>query len=161
MDAAGPKPVGPLTLIEGADGVMETWGALNLGARLGAGESLTEIVGTLGVTEIEGTLNLLPRAGAGDSLMEMVGTSGIMEIVGTLTLPLLGVGVSFIEILGMGCVTPIVGTFTRELRPTGPLTEIDGVSDTEIVGIEGPGDVLERRDEALYTLRAGVDGAVV
>lgn len=39
--------------------------------------------GTEGVTDIDGALTLGPRAGAGDSLIEMVGRSGVTDIEGT------------------------------------------------------------------------------
>jgi hypothetical protein len=105
------EPVVPLTLIEGTDGVTEIEGALIFGPRTGVGASLMAMIGISGVTEMEGTFALRPLLTAGDSLMDM---------------------------LGMGGVTPIEGAFTLEPRLLllGALTDIDGVSDTEMVGIE-------------------------
>ena len=96
--------------------------------------------GTEGVTEIEGALILGPRAGAGDSLTEMVGMLGVTEMEGAFAShPLFGAGESLMDMVGMGGVTPIDGTFILEFRPLpGPLIDIDGVSDTEIVGMGGP-----------------------
>lgn len=149
MDAAGPKPVGPLTLMEGAEGVTEIEGGLNLDCRAGADGALIEMTGILGVTEIEGALNLLPRAGAGASLMEMVGTLGMTEIVGMLVLPdLLAAGTSLTEILGIGGVTPTDGTLTPNPRLGGPFFGTEGVSEIDMVGIRGPGAVFERREDA-------------
>lgn len=98
------------------------------------------ITGTEGLTEIEGTLLLRPWAGAAESLMEMIGTSGVTEIDGTLTgRPLVGTEESLTDMLGSGRVTPRDGALTFEYRPPalGVLTEMDGVSETEIVGTEG------------------------
>jgi hypothetical protein len=128
----------------GTEGVIEIEGALNLGGRAGADESLMEMLGMLGETEIDGTSYLLPRVKVGASLMEMVGTSGITEMVGTLTLPdLLGAaGLSLMEILGIGGVIPIDGTLTWGFRLLGPSVEKEGVSEIEIVGTAGPGAVF-------------------
>lgn len=121
MEAAGPKPVGPLTFMEGTEGV----------------------------TDIDGVLVLCPRADAGDSLTEIVGISGVIEIEGALTLLcLFGAGDSPTEMLGIGGVTPIDGTLTLLPRPAALLTVIDGVSETEIVGTEGAETGLERAEDA-------------
>jgi hypothetical protein len=112
------EPELPLTLMEGTDGVTDIEGALILGPREGAGVSLIAMVGILGVTEIDGALTSRPLFGAGDSLTDM---------------------------LGMGGVTPIDGTLTFEPRSlVGPLTDIDGVSETDILGIGGAGAGLGR-----------------
>jgi hypothetical protein len=168
-----------VTLIEGAvtplfsAGVSLTemlgiGGALNLDPLLGAGESLTEIVGmsdvvipllSAGVSltdmlGIGGALTLGNLLGAGDSLTDIVGRSGMTDIEGAV-IPLLSAGASLTDILGTGGETPIEGTFTSELRRAGPLTEINGVSETDIVGIGGAGVVLERAGEESYTLIVG------
>ena len=117
VEAAGPKPVCPLTFMLGTEGVTDIDGALILGPLAGVGDSLTEIIGISGVTEIEGAL-ILPRLfGAEDSLTEM---------------------------LGIGGVTPIDGTFTPLPRVVAPLTVIDGVSEIEIVGMEDAETGVER-----------------
>lgn len=107
--------------------------------------------GIEGDTAIEGTLPLGPRDGTGDSSTEIVGMSGVTLIEGA-GIPLLGAGDSLTDILGTGGVTPIEGAFTWEpLRP-GPLTDIDGVSETEIEGIGAAGVVFERDGEESYAL---------
>lgn len=124
LEAAGPKPAEPLTLMVGAAGA------------------------ATGVTEIEGALTLGARLEAGDSLIAMLGISGVTAIEGTSAfMCLLGAGVSLTEMVGMGGVTPIDGTFALDPRRGGPLTEMDGVSDTEMDGTGWQGDVLERREE--------------
>jgi hypothetical protein len=150
-------------------------GALNLDPLLGAGESLTEIVGMLDVVMpllnpgvsltdmlgMGGALNLDPLLAVGESLTDIVGISGVTDIEGAV-IPLLSAGASFTEMLGTGGKTPIVGTFTAEPR-LGPLTEIDGVSETEIVGMGGAGVVLDRTGEESKTLIVGngvADGRV-
>lgn len=117
MEAAGPKPAGPSTLIDGTDGLTDIVGALILGPRDGADESLTDIMGISGVTEMEGALMSRPLFGAGDSLT---------------------------EILGIGGVTPIEGVTMLEARPVRGLTGIDDVSETEIVGRGAFEAVVER-----------------
>jgi hypothetical protein len=142
-------------------------GALNLDPLLGTGESLTEIVEMLdvvmpllnaGVSLIDmlgmgGALNLDPLL-AGESLTDITGMSGVTDIEGAV-IPLLSAGASLTDMLGTGGETPIVGTFTAEPRRLGPLTEIDGVSEKEIVGMGGAGVVLERAGEESKTLIVG------
>ena len=125
------EPVLPLTLMEGTEG-------------------LTEIEGTEGVTEMEGAWIFGPRTRAGASLTEMLGMLGVTEMEGALTpRPLLGAVELVTVMLGMGGVTPIDGTLTFEPRPLpGPLTDKEGVSDTDIVGIGGAGDGGERAGAA-------------
>lgn len=135
MDAAGPNPAGPPTLIEGTEDVDVRGGALD--RRAGVGASETDIVGMSGVTEIIGTLTSLPRVDA----------------------PLADAGDSLIEILGIGGVTPIEGMALLEPRPDGALTEIDGVSETEIVGMAAAEDGLKRAAGAWLTLIVGTEGA--
>jgi hypothetical protein len=69
----------------------------------------------------------------------MIGMSGVTEMEGTLlSRPPLGAGDSPKDMVGIGGVTPIDGTFVLKLRSfLGPLNDMDGVADTEIVGIEG------------------------
>lgn len=134
MDAAGPNPEDPLTLMEGTEGVEVRGGALALRAGIGASE--TDIVGISGVTEIIGTFTSLPRV----------------------AIPLAGAGDSLIEILGIGGEIPMEGMALLEPRPDGALTEIDGVSDTEIVGMAGVDDSLERAVGAWLTLIVGTEG---
>lgn len=86
MDAAGPKPVDPLTLILGTEGVIDVTvieGALIVGAGVGAGDVFMEMVGMFGVTEIAGTLAFTSLRGAGVSLTEIVGIGGVTPIDGT------------------------------------------------------------------------------
>jgi hypothetical protein len=105
------EPLGPLTLMDGTDGITETEGTLLFSPRVGVDPSLTEMIGLSGVTEMEGTLASCPLVGAGNSLMDM---------------------------LGIGGVTPVDGDFALRPQPLlEPLNEMDGVADTEIVGIEG------------------------
>lgn len=100
--------------------------------------------GTEGVTDIEGALIFGPRGGAGDSLIEIVGISGVTEIEGGLTSrPLFDAVYPLTDMLGIGGVTPMEGVFTLGPRPVGPLMEMDGVSETEIVGMEGADAGLE------------------
>lgn len=109
-----------------------------LDRRVGFGASETDIVGMSGVTEIIGTLASLPRAET----------------------PLAGAGDSLTEIVGIGGVTPIEGIALLKPRPVGALTDIDGVSDTEIVGMVGVEDGLKRDAGAWLTLIVGTEGTI-
>jgi hypothetical protein len=86
---------------------------------------------------MDGALIFGPRAAG--SFTEIVGTSGVTEMEGALTSrPLLGAGDSLTEILGMGGDTPIEGMLALYPRPLlGPLTDMEGVSETEMVGTIG------------------------
>jgi hypothetical protein len=162
VDAVGPN-FAALTLMEGTGGVTDVDGALCLLNRPGAGDSFTDIVGMSGVTFMEGAVipllsagvsltdmlgiggafTLGPLLGAGVSLTDIIGISGVTDIEGAV-IPLLSAGASLTDMLGIGGETPIEGTFTAEPRRPGPLTDIDGVSETDIVGMGGAGVVLER-----------------
>lgn len=65
------------------------------------------------------------------------------------------------EMPGIRGAPPIAGTFTALGRLAGLLTEIDGVSDTEIVGTEGDEVGLGRGDGAWDTFIVGTDGTAV
>jgi hypothetical protein len=67
----------------------------------------------------------------------IVGTAGAETVGIGLGRPLLGAGESFTEMLGIGGVTPIDGNMLYPRVLTGRLTDIAGVSETEMVGIEG------------------------
>lgn len=107
------EPVLPLTLMEGTEGVTEIEGALGVAPRLGAGDSSIAMVGILGATETEGGLTSRLLLGAGDSLNEKVGIGGVTAIDGDLELG-------------------------ARLLP-GRLIDVEGVSETEIVGMGGVG----------------------
>ena len=130
-----------------------------------------------GVTDTEGALLCRPRVGAGDWLTEMVGTSGVTLMDGAVT-PFLSAGVSFTEILGIIGAPLLVPRFAGDsltdilgvggvatadgvlnLRLVGPLTEIEGVSETEMDGIGGAGVVRERMEEDSETLMVGTGDA--
>jgi hypothetical protein len=99
-----------------------------------AGPTLME--GMDGVTEIEGGCALF--LGAAGSLMEIVGTEGVTEIDG---------GWTFIPGVA-GSSTLIVGIDGAFTFLSAELTEIDGVSWTEIVGMGAVADGLERAEGA-------------
>jgi hypothetical protein len=67
----------------------------------------------------------------------MVGTAGAETVGMGLGRPLLGAGELLREMLGMGGVIPIEGTILCPRALAGRLTDIAGVSETEMVGIEG------------------------
>lgn len=97
--------------------------------RFEAGGPFTLIDGTDGVTEMEGGCTL--DFGTDGSLMEMVGTLGVTDIDGAFIFDLLSAG----------------------------LTEIVGVSWTEMVGMEYAGDDLDRIVPGGLILRVGIGGA--
>lgn len=159
MEAAGPN-FGVFTLTEGT---------LLFRPRVEAEESLTDMVGTSWVTLIEGAVDPLlsagvsltdmlgrggalfldPRLGAGDSLTEMLGVGGTWNLE-----PRLEIGDSLTEMLGTGGVG--AGDGLRKPLLGGPLTEIDGVSETEIEGIGGDGVVRERAGEESGAFMVGI-----
>jgi len=146
VDAAGPKPLGAFMLIAG---VTDTEGVLLWRPRVGAGDWLTEMVGTSGVTLMDGAVT--PLLSAGVSFTEILGIIGALPLVPRLA------GDSLTDILGVGGVATADGVL--DLRLVWPLTEIEGVSETEMDGIGGAGVVRERVEEDSETLMVGTGDA--
>lgn len=87
------------------------------------------------------------RVETGGPLTLTEGTDGDTEMDGGPLTLILGARVddgSLMDIVGTDGVTDIDGAFMFGRPPTGALTEIDGVSWTEIAGTGGIGDGLER-----------------
>ena len=97
------------------------------------------------------------RVEVGGPFTLIEGTDGVTEMDGALIVGM-GADGSLMDIVGIG-VTEMDGGFT--LPRSAGLTEIDGVSWTEIVGMGGAGDGLERVGGVWETFIVGIDGAAV